>query len=775
MDVAAGPETGTGGGTGAAPGPASGASPETRGAARDSAADHSRTTPSSNARATPTSSARATPTSGRRLTPSTPMRAAPADATLSRELGDFLVELSIAFHKHAIYPPGHPLLRAAVDSVSARVWGLLTNRTALSIGVARRQLIIEGVATDANHPLLQELASKLHRHHLGAVKLMAGITRDELADALATMAVDAGRMERPLGLDAAEVSARWAHVKVFPLTYEKLELLDEKDADDEKTVTAEGQMRAGRAAQLWVGLARAALVADAGAGAAELPHDQGLEPVAVAKAIDEHQREVAYDQVIVGYLLQIADELKTAKGAETVALQRRISGLVGALQPETLQRLMDMSGDNRQRRQFVLDASQGMTVEAVVELVKAAADAEKQTISHSLVRMFSKLAKHAGDADTRRRTLADQSLREQVERLIREWSLDDPNPEAYRMVLEEISRRGPAEATPSPFSLNCEPDRVVKMGLEVGVVGTRVERAVTTMLESHQVAALLDLVDGAPDPAVGSQVWREIEDRDVLRTVLEEERIDYVLVARLVQRMRLAAIMPLLDAIESREEGKARDRLMDLLVSIGADAGPYIASRMRTAPAALQRDCLVALGRLDGLPAGMEPGAYLMHPEPIVRREAVRLFLRVPETREQTMVAALSDPDDRTVFQALSAAQEGCPEEGVAIIRQRVDDDELDGSLRALGIRIVGGSRHDPATRDWLLRLVVGRTKWLRRKKLLHATPEMLAALGALAAFWKDSPEAEDAVNMARRSKDAEVRHAVAQQRVTGPMRAVSG
>jgi hypothetical protein len=104
-----------------------------------------------------------------------------------------------------------------------------------------------------------------------------------------------------------------------------------------------------------------------------------------------------------------------------------------------------------------------------------------------------------------------------------------------------------------------------------------------------------------------------------------------------------------------------------------------------------------------------------------------------------------------------------------------VDDDELDASLRALGIRTVGGSRRDEATREWLLRRVVGRTKWLRRKKLLHSTPEMLAAVSALAAFWADDQEAGDAVNMARRSRDAEVRQAVAQPRVTGPMRAVRG
>src|SRR5690348_12444731 len=92
--------------------------------------------------------------------PRPPGDATPAGgaAVLSRELADFLVELSIAMHKHAIYPPGHPLLDGAVDAVARKLWGLLAERMALSIGVARRQLIIEGVATDPSHPLLQELA-----------------------------------------------------------------------------------------------------------------------------------------------------------------------------------------------------------------------------------------------------------------------------------------------------------------------------------------------------------------------------------------------------------------------------------------------------------------------------------------------------------------------------------------------------------------------------------------------------------------------------------------
>src|SRR4051812_17945379 len=136
--------------------------------------------------------------------PAAPPGAAPASkpvvATLSRDLADFLVELSITLNKHAIYPTSHPLLDVAVDGVAVRISNLFVgDRDSLSIGVARRQLVIEGVATDPLNPVLKELAQKLHDHHVGAVKFVRGITRDELAAALSALSVDPLRSTKPIG------------------------------------------------------------------------------------------------------------------------------------------------------------------------------------------------------------------------------------------------------------------------------------------------------------------------------------------------------------------------------------------------------------------------------------------------------------------------------------------------------------------------------------------------------------------------------------------------
>src|SRR5256714_6007852 len=371
--------------------------------------------------------------------PAAPAAAPPraAVATLSRELGDFLVELSITLNKHAIYPHGHPLLDVAVDGVANRLAMLFVgDRDSLSIGVARRQLIIEGVATDPLNPVLKELAQRLHEHHVGAVKFVRGIGRDELAEALAARAIDPVRSEKPIGLDTERLGELWQHVRFFPHTYARLQLIE--DAPQGEPPSAD-QMAAGRTTQLWIGLARAALVSDTSdptTKRGDADDSTALEPATVARAIDEHQREEAYDQVIVGYLLQIGEELKTAEGSEAAGLQRRVSRLVGSLKESTLERLLEMGGDKAQRRKFLLDASQGITVEAVVDLVKAASAAEGQTGSHSMLRMLSKMAHHPSANAAGLRGKTDPALRDVMRRLLDDWTLDDPNPEAYRQALE---------------------------------------------------------------------------------------------------------------------------------------------------------------------------------------------------------------------------------------------------------------------------------------------------------------------------------------------------
>ena len=204
----------------------------------------------------------------------------PKRVSLSRDFSEFLIELSIALHKHAMYPSGHPSLEPAAAGVARRAARLLEGRETIAFGVARRQLIIEGVATDPNHPVLRRLAEGLHRHHLGAISLTRGVEAAEIGSALRALSTDVER-DGPLGLSRAGRMLEWTHVRLHPLTFDRLELI----AEAPLAAGGSGRQDGWKGAELWIGLARAAMANDAAGQPAETV---STEPSIVAKAIDEH-------------------------------------------------------------------------------------------------------------------------------------------------------------------------------------------------------------------------------------------------------------------------------------------------------------------------------------------------------------------------------------------------------------------------------------------------------------------------------------------------------
>ena len=537
---------------------------------------------------------------------------APEKAALSRELADFLIELSIALHKHAMYPEGHPSLAPAAAGVTRRAEHLFAERTTLALGVARQQLVIEGVATDAKNPLLSELAGRLHRHHLGAVTFHRGLRVTEVADVLKTLAVEAERTGEPLGLGSPEQLRAWDHIRLHPVTYERLELLQE----DDQAVKERGL----KGAQLWVGLARAALAADALAADDGTPH--ATEPSMIAKAIDQHPKSAAYDQVIVGYLLQIADELKHTGGAEAVALRRRTSKLVGALQPGTLRRLIEMGGDNAQRTRFAIDATHGLAVDAVLDIVRAMAEASHKTVSDPLVRMLSKLAQHAEQGTADARPQADIALREQVRDLLEGWTLEDPNPDAYGLALHRMAAASPVHSTQLGQHAT-EPLRIVQTALETGALGFGAWRAIERLVAEQHVGDLVELLGS---PAGGTDIgplWTRITSPDVVRQLASIEPPDFTTLDRVLPRLPVDAFEPLLDVLGASESRTTRRGLLDRLTRAPRELGPVIATRLTHAiPWYVTRNLLLILDGLPALPDGFRAATYIGHHDARVRREA---------------------------------------------------------------------------------------------------------------------------------------------------------
>lgn len=692
--------------------------------------------------------------------------------SLPRELTEFLIELSIALQKFAIYPLGHPMLATTVQRLEHKLLPLLAARDTLSLGVARNQLVIEGVATDEGHAVLRDLAARLHHHHLGAVKIVRGVTGDELREMLVVIGMDQDRHALPIGLRPDDQQPQWSHVRLYPLAYEHLELLEEERQ-------AAGTPDGARAARLWVGLARAALAGHDGAPAgtdavaadsttgasgdaeaAAAAENAAADPSAVASAINEHRREVAYDQVIVGYLLQIANELKTADGRDADVLRSRISRMVGAMKPATLQTLLTMGGDDAQRRRFVLDATQGLAVDAVVELVRAAADASKQTVSHSMLRLLSKLAVHAERDSPARRADADAALRENVRTLVTKWTLDDPNPEAYRAVLEGMSRARPTSIATQPEH-PVEEERLFQMALEIGVAGESTWRAMEGMLHRGRLSQVLSLLERAPRPNVANQAWERLATTERLRVMLAEPASDWASLERIMPRLGLAAADVLLDELEGTTDIRRQSQLVTLVAKLGNEAGDVAMRRLPRATIEVQTQLLALVGRLSSLPEQFSAAEWVKHRNAGVRREAIKLLLKHPSTREQGVQVGLADADERTVLLALNdAIAHGCPRAAVSVLMNRVDRDDIPGSLRVMAIR-TAGSVSSPDVVDWVLRFVmVGRKTFFSDERFAPKSPELLAALGVLATHWRHDARAASTLARAAKHADPEIRAA---------------
>ena len=646
-----------------------------------------------------------------------------------------------------MYPAGHPSQEKSAEGVVQRLGALLTDRPTVSLGVARRQMVIEGVATDPKHPILRSLAEKFHKQHIGAIVFERGVTPAEIADMMRTVAIESERNEKPLGLGDPERLRAWVGVRLFPLTYDQLELVG--DGADDEAGDDEDRERATRSAQLWIGLARAALSSES--------RPASTDATVVAEAINQHPEAQAYDQVIVGYLLQIAQELKQNSGAGSAPVRRRMSKLIGQLDKATLGRLVEMGGDIAQRQQFVLDAAEGLSVDAVVEIVRAAAETSGQNISSSLMRMLSKLSTFAESGSAQMQTHADAALREQVRDLISDWKLTDPNPDAYTRALQSMATAPTSAAQPVSRMLP-EPLRIVQMALEVQATGVPFWRAVRQLELSHETAEIVHLLAKVPkDNQVARRLWEHLASARNVAALLKLPVVDFAVVNALLDEMEPTAATDLL--LQTLTESELRGTRMGAyrrLVSMGDAVVPSILQMLQDERWYVQRNMLAMLNELHHLPTTFSPSEFARHADARVRREAVAMWLRIPTELDRAIIAALKDQDERVLRLGIAAAQRSCPEAAVPFISNRLHEYALPADVRIHLIRLLGQVRN-PLAIDSLLRLTTAGKTFLGSIRIADKTPFVLVGLYVLAAHWSRDPRVRAVLDRAAKSRDPEI------------------
>lgn len=680
-----------------------------------------------------------------------PTPATSLPTTVPAELQELALELALALHARAMYPPGHPLLQAAVERLCGHIRRALAERGDISLGIAHHQVVIEGVATDDRHPLLRAFALHLHQHQIAAIRISVGVEAGEVDDFLATLSTPASRAEQPLGLLGPQVLQRWQHVALFPAVFDKLELIDDADSED-------GAMAQSRAAQLWLGLARAALSAEANS-------DEDYHPARVARAIDSHTRERAYDDVIVGHLMQMSTEMAAAASPSSKILRERLSTMVRGLRPQTLSRLLEMGGDLGQRKRFVMFSADALSTGAVLDIFTAAGNASGHPVATAMTHLLAKLAQNA-ESKKDFAPGADQDLRRHVKSLVTDWTITDPNPDDYNRTLTELSSSSVGERE-DLHREEIEPDRVLEISLAADALGQDTGAAVKRLVAREGLSAVVERIQAAPPSATRSALLDRLLNVSMLRDHLQSERPDLRSLKHAVAHLRADALDVLLAALDARGERDA-SWLIDLIALVGETAAPRLGLVFPQLKPAAMRALLSVFDQWNVWPKEVNLLALSTHVDPHIRRDAVRLLLKSEVTREEGLLIGLRDTDERVFRLALFAAMRGATAGTARTLMHRAEDARLPEELRARAIRALAATGR-PEAMHWLVEHAsvvrpgtpVLARKWLSRSgRLRKKSATTLAAIAGLAAHWSSAAEAAAVLELAAKSKDQELRHA---------------
>ena len=675
----------------------------------------------------------------------------PGAPTLPRDLVLFFVQFSVALNKARAYPPGHPVLAAAMDVLVQHLNAMFQRRQLLTIGVSRGHLVVDGAASDDDHTVIKELAERLHRHQLAAVQLRPGLKSAELSDLLHGLGVESWRQGKPLGLEPLEqLSARWPHVALEPIPLDQLELGD----SSETTLNRQAE-------QVWRGLVNTALLlAQEGSGGSGSPKPVTAREVVKAIKARKRKKDKHYNRQVLDLVMEAGEQ--AGRLDQSSPVRREVDQLFAGLDSKTLHNMMKVGASAEERTQIVRRGARSLPVNTVLDMLDATAKLADRNLSHSLLALLGKLARHGDAARGPVVVGAEDVLRDSVRQLVSEWDEEDPGAQSHRDLLALLARPGSAGRSGISGKAEAGSLQVAQMGLELGVHSPEVQTALLEVRSQSGLTDLLELVDRGTQAGLSvDNVWRVLCDPAFLGRLLLDDAQDVVPVERVLDHMGADALDLLLEALEGAESASRRRWLLRRIQDFGDITAPRIVARLPGKPWYVQRNLLNLLGAVRSVPAQFRPDDYLQHEDARVRREAYKLLFANAEWRADAMVKAAGDQDSGIVRLALSAALENCPVELTPRVLDYLGSRYRDHDIRVLAIRLLG-KRPSTGGREWLIRRVASSRGWgpFRRFRLEPKSPEVLAALVVLNQTYADQADAAAVLRMADASKDPDLRAA---------------
>ena len=174
---------------------------------------------------------------GTRPVPKTESRESPSRSKnpkdpKDQQVGDIVKELNIARKNISMYPPSHKQVQASLARAYQMLQQVLQADGAVSLGVAKRTLLVADRELDEKNVVYAEFAAALSRFDLAGITFSRGLGREELFDFLRVLSNNPEDIESGGGVETI-LSTHYPakNIRLQTIDYSKVRVTEEQEID----------------------------------------------------------------------------------------------------------------------------------------------------------------------------------------------------------------------------------------------------------------------------------------------------------------------------------------------------------------------------------------------------------------------------------------------------------------------------------------------------------------------------------------------------------------
>ena len=599
-------------------------------------------------------------------------------------------ELSLAIKTMGIYPSAHPAIKASVERLYATMEGVLEASPELKLGIAQKNLLVDGQFLDKTNEIFRDFALQFHRRGVASVTFKKDLNVEELRMFLEVASTEPKMLQKSGGFLRLCQEEKISHIDIVEIDYEKVFGVEEgigEEAEERKVRSDE---------EIWVDLIRS-LELYSGLKLGEVEHNFLLhleeEPAKMATYLEGVASKGSLGMSDLGGVAvkktinSIGSYIFKNFPQEKEVHRKKLAEVVSHLNPKLRIQLIDAEIDIEPGQiDVVTEVIPDLSNSVIVEMMTLAVSGEGR-VTERLVKLFHKIVPE----EERKReiiplfgnSLADMSgkedplyMRQLIENLFLSKPTEDFISEMYRKALKELNEQISSISGMKEYTDSLNERKIEEQASTVlmDLIGLETESSDYVEIAKNLGKVSMDfLLTGRYEKAkeiievlieeAGPEKGRTDGERNACKEALEKLR-DIGIVNDLVTALRdwgrekyetiqfillhmgEIAVVPLLEALGRETDRSLRKKIISVIVGLGEEAIPEIVRRFSDKNWYVVRNMVRILREIGTEKAGRYLDIPLKHKDPRVRKEVVYALSTIGGREALKLISLMTgDPD----------------------------------------------------------------------------------------------------------------------------------